>query len=41
VLRKNGAQVPLAICAGRTRQIAVENPFAASDEELPDFLPQD
>src|SRR5262249_58719536 len=40
LLREHGAEVPLAICAGRTRQIAVAEPFATSTEELPDFVPQ-
>lgn len=39
VLRKNGAEVPFAICAGRTRYVAEDDPFASSKEELPDFVP--
>jgi len=39
VLRKNGAEVPFAICAGRTRYVAEDDPFAPSKEELPDFVP--
>jgi len=38
-LRKDGANVPLAVCAARTRQFAVDDPFAASSEELEDYMP--
>jgi predicted amidophosphoribosyltransferase len=37
LVRKNGGQLAGAVCAGRTRQIAVDDPFKPATEELEDL----